>query len=67
MEGATHFIEQYNNKDKYKIYNQKNEYHSIVRPIKELDETLLNTKQFISFKTIAVWYIKPLVKSKLTP
>ena len=69
MEGATHFIEVYKYTATGKIFHSpnilRNEVHSF--PMAQLKGDLEFTKRMMHFETIAVWYIKPLVKSKLTP
>ena len=65
MEGATHFIEIYKDIKTGKIFHSPtiayNQAH--IRPIENLKKDLEFTKGLLFIKTIAVWYIKPKVKT----
>ena len=58
MQGATHFLEQ------YKVIGDEYNYtYTDISLIDSLDETLEETKSYENLQTIAVWYIKPKVKT----
>lgn len=58
MEGATHYIEQYNNTTKYYKKGKQNEFFTPPLPISYLKDSIRHTASMTTIKTVAVFKIK---------
>ena len=58
MEGATHFIEQYNNKTAYYKKGKQNEFFTPPLRLSYLKDSISHTASMTTVKTVAVFKIK---------